>query len=203
MNSVFEKLQLKSGQTALILNPPSSLIAQLVAPRVDLAIENAQRPEYDLLLVCCMNKSDVAKWLEVALSKKSKEGALWFAYPKKSSKIPSDLTREDGWKILEDKGWLPVRQIALDESWSALRFKERTTIKELKRGLDHPAVDSKAKTVRIPDEFKSELVKYNLLDRFNSCSFTQRKEWVIGVYDAKKEETKVSRIKKIIESLGS
>lgn len=59
---------------------------------------------------------------------------LWFAYPKKSSKrYRSDINRDEGWLPLGKLGYEPVRQIAIDEDWSALRFKKATRIKKLTR----------------------------------------------------------------------
>jgi len=57
-------------------------------------------------------------------------GLIWVAYPKKSSKkYKSDLSRDDFWDALKDLGLEPVRQIALDEDWSALRFKLGSDVK--------------------------------------------------------------------------
>jgi hypothetical protein len=59
---------------------------------------------------------------------------LWFAYPKKSSKrYRSDINRDEGWSILGRMGYEPVRQVSIDEDWSALRFKPVKEIKKLTR----------------------------------------------------------------------
>ena len=59
---------------------------------------------------------------------------LWFAYPKKSSKLyRSDINRDAGWDVLGKFGFEPVRQIALNEHWSALRFRVVAEIKNLTR----------------------------------------------------------------------
>lgn len=60
-------------------------------------------------------------------------GHLWLAYPKKSDAIRSDLTRDHGWEPIDALGLLAVTQIAIDENWSALRFRHRGEIKVLKR----------------------------------------------------------------------
>ena len=62
------------------------------------------------------------------------DGVLWLAYPKKSSKrYQSDLSRDDSWQPLGDLGMEPVRQVAVDADWSALRFRRAEHIAELKR----------------------------------------------------------------------
>jgi predicted transport protein len=45
------------------------------------------------------------------------------SYPKTSSGIKTDLTRDVGWKIVEDAGWRGIAQVAIDETWSATRFR--------------------------------------------------------------------------------
>jgi hypothetical protein len=46
----------------------------------------------------------------------------WIAYPK-AGQLDTDLNRDVLGKLLEEEGVRPVRQIALDEVWSALRFR--------------------------------------------------------------------------------
>jgi hypothetical protein len=51
------------------------------------------------------------------------KGMLWIAYAKGASKVKTDVNRDRLWAAVQPIGWQPVRQIALDEVWSALRFK--------------------------------------------------------------------------------
>jgi hypothetical protein len=62
------------------------------------------------------------------------DAKLWLAYPKASSKRYScEFNRDSGWASLGDAGFEPVRQIAVDDDWSALRFRQVTFIKKLTR----------------------------------------------------------------------
>ncbi|NRA51823.1 MAG: hypothetical protein HRU12_22080, partial [Phaeodactylibacter sp.] len=59
---------------------------------------------------------------------------LWLAYPKKSSKrFQSDINRDYGWAPVGALEMEPVRQVAIDEDWSALRFRRVAFIKSMKR----------------------------------------------------------------------
>jgi hypothetical protein len=58
---------------------------------------------------------------------------LWFCYPKLSGHIRTDITRDKGWEPLMALDLLPVTQVAVDETWSALRFRYRDEIKTLTR----------------------------------------------------------------------
>lgn len=63
-------------------------------------------------------------------------GHLWIAYPKKTGAIRSDISRDVGWEPLTDRGFLAVAQVALDDTWSALRFRRREEIRTLTRKSD-------------------------------------------------------------------
>lgn len=46
--------------------------------------------------------------------------ALWVAYPKGNR---ADVNRDSLWPILADRGFRPITQISIDDTWSALRFR--------------------------------------------------------------------------------
>jgi hypothetical protein len=51
------------------------------------------------------------------------EVRLWTAYPKKTSGVETDLTRDVGWEPLHGLGLQAVANVAVDDVWSALRFR--------------------------------------------------------------------------------
>jgi hypothetical protein len=65
------------------------------------------------------------------------DALFWFAYPKKSSKkYQCEFNRDNGWQSLGDLGFEPVRMVAIDEDWSALRFRKAENIKTITRNPD-------------------------------------------------------------------
>ncbi len=59
---------------------------------------------------------------------------MWIAYPKGSSKrYKCEFNRDSGWTVLGSAGFEPVRQVAIDEDWSALRFRRVEHIKSMTR----------------------------------------------------------------------
>jgi len=59
---------------------------------------------------------------------------VWFAYPKGSSKkYTSQINRDNGWAVLGKAGFEPVRMVAIDEDWSAVRFRRVEFIKTMTR----------------------------------------------------------------------
>jgi hypothetical protein len=58
------------------------------------------------------------------LPKADGDAVLWFAYPKGTSKrVASEINRDTGWDSLTSAGFETVRLVAIDEDWSALRFR--------------------------------------------------------------------------------
>ena len=55
-------------------------------------------------------------------------------YPKGSSrKYRCEFNRDSGWPVLGAAGFEPVRMVAIDEDWSALRFRRVEHIKSMTR----------------------------------------------------------------------
>jgi len=63
---------------------------------------------------------------------------VWFAYPKGTSKkYKSEINRDSGWQVLGKAGFEPVRMVAIDEDWSACRFRRAEFIKAMTRAKEH------------------------------------------------------------------
>ena len=137
--TTFQKLNLKDQKQIVVLNAPASFEAELktlrgVAIRRDL--KNAGDIEFSLAFVIKQKDVDT---LGKAIAKKAQgDAVVWFAHPKGSSKnYKSEIHRDSGWKILGDGGFEPVRMVAIDEDWSAVRFRRADFIKTLTRGKEH------------------------------------------------------------------
>ena len=75
----------------------------------------------------------------------SGDAIVWVAYPKGTSKMfRCEFNRDNGWEVLGDADFEPVRQVAIDEDWSALRFRRTEHIKSLTRSKDM-AISSEGK----------------------------------------------------------
>jgi len=69
-------------------------------------------------------------------AKAADDAVIWFAYPKGSSKkYMCEFNRDSGWAELAKAGYEPVRQVAIDEDWSALRFRKVEHIKSMTRSF--------------------------------------------------------------------
>jgi hypothetical protein len=132
---------------------------------------------------------------------------LWIAYPKKSGAIQSDLTRDRGWKVVDEWGYIGVSQASLNADWSGLWYKKPEALRSFKRGTPMEdriteGVDYKSRTVSLPADAAEALNPVpGLQDFFASFSFSHKREWVEAIADAKKPETRARRIAKMVEDL--
>ncbi len=89
----------------------------------------------DVLLLYVNSQAELAQHAPALIAGYKDGGAFWIAYPKKSSGIVTDMSRDVAWTPLTEADFLPVTQIALDTTWSALRFRRRSEIKTLTRKM--------------------------------------------------------------------
>ena len=131
MGNLQDKLKAKEGYKVLLMNSP--LEAKLLFADPDkLKIVTRPEKECDLLLLFVRNCADVEAIVGPVLKSLKDDGILWIAYPKQSSGIKTDLNRDNGWEPLYKEGFGPVSQIAIDATWSALRFRSESKIQRKK-----------------------------------------------------------------------
>jgi hypothetical protein len=124
------KLGLKPGMTACAIDRPKGL--------ADLLPFDTSAEPTDVTIAFVRSPDDVAACIDTLLARFRSGDRLWFAYPKKSGRVPATITRDTGWDALVAHDWLPVTQIAIDTDWSALRFRPRSEIGKLTRKQDMP-----------------------------------------------------------------
>ncbi|HEY0870759.1 MAG TPA: hypothetical protein VGD55_10210 [Acidothermaceae bacterium] len=108
-----KKLQLKDGHTIALIGDP----VQLPLEAHPAGLETA-----DAVLVFAVNHEKLQENL-AALQSAARQGKLtWVAYPK-AKQLDTDLDRDIIRDMVNQNGLDPVRQIALDDIWSALRLK--------------------------------------------------------------------------------
>lgn len=120
--SLAQKLQIKSGKL-IVLNAPKGYAAQLANELKDLTISTRAAGQAEAVLLFVNSLVEVVERTPKAGQLVKPGGMLWIAYAKGTSKVKTDVNRDRLWEAVLPLGWQPIRQIALDEVWSALRFK--------------------------------------------------------------------------------
>jgi predicted SnoaL-like aldol condensation-catalyzing enzyme len=132
MSSTVKKLGLKPGMRALVIGAPSGYMDSF-APLPD-RVEVSQNVggTHEFVQFFATKKADITKSAKKLLHSAAPGALVWITYPKKTSGVESDLSREEVWAAMQGTGWRPVAQIAIDEVWSALRFRPIQDVKSRK-----------------------------------------------------------------------
>jgi hypothetical protein len=137
--STFEKLNLKACNRIVVLNAPESFereLATLNGVHVCRDLEDAEDVSFWLAFVT--KQQEVDTLAKVIADRAQGDAIVWFAYPKGTSKrYKSEINRDRGWQVLGDLGFEPVRSVAIDEDWSAARFRRVEHIKKMTRAAGH------------------------------------------------------------------
>lgn len=135
MSALFKKLNLTTQDSLVILNAPASFeheLKQLTGVTVHRSIPKAHEVTFAMAFVITQKELDAAS-AKLATAAKG-DAIVWMVYPKKSSKrYRCEFNRDSGWAVLGAAGFEGVRMVAVDEDWSALRFRRVEHVKTLTR----------------------------------------------------------------------
>ena len=133
---LLQKLGIREGTRMVAVNAPAAFRADL--GELPLAVEWANRVRAPLDLVIAFHtkrSSLVANW-PTLIAAMEQDGAVWVAWPKKASGMPTDINETTLREDLLPTGWVDNKVCAIDETWSGLRFVLR---KEHRRKKAAPA----------------------------------------------------------------
>jgi len=136
LTPLLKKLQYKGSDSIYVRGAPRELKPEVAEMVTVTSVKSSPtcKQQYDFALFFVRSCAEIAKLAPRAAQKVPGDGTLWFAYPKKTSRrYQSDISRDAGWQPLADLGYEGVRQISIDDDWSALRFRRADLIKQLKR----------------------------------------------------------------------
>jgi hypothetical protein len=116
--SLVSKLQITPGHRVGVLRRPAGVELGIAAGDLD-----EDPAAADAAIVFVTTSADLSTPAADAIVESARRDAVtWVAYPK-ARQLGTDLNRDSLAALLSEKGIRPVRQIAIDDVWSALRFR--------------------------------------------------------------------------------
>lgn len=150
MTPLFKKLNFKNQGAILVLNAPVSFVSEKEAMANETVFYDNENEitTIDFVMVFVTQLQEIETAITSLFPKINGDAIVWFCYPKGSSKkYKCEFNRDNGWAVLGNFGYEPVRMVAVDEDWSALRFRKTTYIKTLTRNASFAiSADGKART---------------------------------------------------------
>jgi len=120
-----KKLGLKPGQRVLVINAPEGYRDLLGALPEGVEMHDQPDGSYDFVQLFAKDKAQLERDAPVAIAALKPNGMFWISYPKQSSKVPTDITRDRGWDVVEQTGLQGVAMVSVDGVWSAFRFRPK------------------------------------------------------------------------------
>lgn len=118
--AVSSKLQLKSGRRVTVEGLPQG---------VDLELDEAQLHDdagsADAVILFVASAAELGQRGDNVVQAAKRDALAWVAYPK-AGRLGTDLNRDSVARLMIERGVQPVRQVAIDDVWSALRFRPAT-----------------------------------------------------------------------------
>ena len=208
-NTISQKLRIKERFTLLALNAPADFKKGLTDLPPGVKITTSGN-DYDQVHWFVFNKAQLEKEMGKVLKLVKDDVIVWVYYPKGTSKIQTDLTRDKGWDRLLSEGdkltWISL--ISFDDTWSVFGFRAKTEADKKKEAQPKVReifnwVDPKTKAIKLPEDLAAALKKNKKeAATFDSLSFSNKKEYIEWIVTAKRDETRTERIKGTVERLS-
>ena len=201
------KLRLKPGMKILTISAPADFDKTIEAKKSEIAT-GPNLKNYDQIHWFVKTQKEVEAGIP-KIKKLLKEDVIcWIYYPKGTSKMQTDLTRDLGWEsLLKEPGLKWLTLISFDDTWSTFSMRREKDSDQKQKASKVPRVifdyiDPVKKTVRIPEDLQKALdADKQVTAYFNQLAFSHRKEYVEWIVTAKREETRKKRVEGTIEKL--
>ena len=134
MTPLFKKLNLKDHRSIFVVNARKTFDSELdLLDGVTIRRRVTSKSTVSFA-VFFVQTFDAIEKAAVSLGQCDEDPIIWFAYPKASSKnLMCEFNRDNGWDAVGNAGFEGVRQVSIDDDWSALRFRRVDHIKKMKR----------------------------------------------------------------------
>ena len=211
--TLIQKLKPKAGAIAVI-NAPKDVLSEFKTYKPAASIPSGAKKSFDFVLLFATTSLELEPaWKRIVPALKE-DGIFWVAYPKKSSGITSDLSgMSAGWKAYTGSPWQPVASASINDTWTGIRFKLAPNLEkerserpseEIRDGDGTLIVDRVNRVIYLPKDLAAVLSKHPGAKMFfDQLSFTNKKEYVTWIVEAKKEETRANRVTAALEKMVS
>jgi hypothetical protein len=114
-----EKMKLKPGLRAAVIGAPQGYLGTLDPLPSGVSLSSTLDGQFDWVQVFVQNKAELDSLVTALVQALKPESLLWISFPKGSSKIQTDLTRDKGWEPLQAADLKWINLVSVDETWSA------------------------------------------------------------------------------------
>lgn len=116
-----KKLGIKAGHTVVPLHAPANY-RELLEPLPDsVRFAKKANADADVVHLFVTKSGDLRESLTALRSQLQPDAAIWVSWPKKSSKVPTDVTEDVIRDVALPLGFVDIKVCAVDDVWSGLK----------------------------------------------------------------------------------
>ena len=117
-----KKLGIAEGTAVVVMNPPPNYATLLGALPDGAAVVRSGRGEPAFVHLFVRSAAELLAALTRLRKQIRSDGVIWVSWPKKSSKVPTDVTEDVIREIALPMGLVDIKVCAVDETWSGLKL---------------------------------------------------------------------------------
>jgi hypothetical protein len=121
--SLVKKLRLLPGQRVAVVNAPAGYLGELVPLPEGVQVSDRLEGQFDWVQVFVRNRAELEGLAALAVQALKPQSLLWISFPKGTSKIQTDLTRDQGWEVLQQADLKWVNLVSVNDTWSAFALR--------------------------------------------------------------------------------
>jgi hypothetical protein len=121
-NALARKLKLKPGRAGFI-NAPAGYLKELGPLPAGVEAVEKLSGKFDWVQVFVKNKAEIDRLAPRVAKALKPDSVLWISFPKGSSKIQTDLTRDKGWEALSGLDLKWINLVSVNDTWSAFSLR--------------------------------------------------------------------------------
>ncbi len=122
-SALARKMKIKPGQRIAVLGAPEGFLGKLKPLPAGVEVAEKLQGKLDWIQVFVKNKSELDRIAPKAAQALNPDGSLWLTFPKGSSKVQTDLTRDKGWDSVAKLNLKWINLVSVDDTWSAFSLR--------------------------------------------------------------------------------
>jgi hypothetical protein len=128
-----KKLGITEGARVVVLHAPAGFDATLGELPTDVAVSSRLGKAHDVIVAFVDSRAHLERAVPKLETAIFPDGALWVAWPKKASKVPTDMTEDVVRDVCLPRGLVDVKVCAIDDTWSGLKIVWRKELRSATR----------------------------------------------------------------------
>jgi hypothetical protein len=117
-----KKLGIKAGVTVIVVNTPGDYARLLGGVPEGVGLRSSLRGKADIVHLFVTSEADLVKRIDAMRRAIEPDGAIWVSWPKRASKVPTDLTEDVIRRVALGNRLVDVKVCAIDDTWSGLKL---------------------------------------------------------------------------------